>query len=144
MGLGGFGFCICDGFHLLQVALLVAAEFWEQGDLERTVLQQNPIVSREGVSASPISCRPRDLINDTGLGPYLRMIVHQHSGFLRWYMVRRLRSTSFLENRMGARNACASYRHSPACSWRALLSTCGSLAPSANWSLASGHQSDCS
>uniref|UniRef100_A0A2K5EQL4 Phosphodiesterase n=1 Tax=Aotus nancymaae TaxID=37293 RepID=A0A2K5EQL4_AOTNA len=26
-----------------QVALLVAAEFWEQGDLERTVLQQNPI-----------------------------------------------------------------------------------------------------
>uniref|UniRef100_A0A5F8G3J2 Phosphodiesterase n=1 Tax=Monodelphis domestica TaxID=13616 RepID=A0A5F8G3J2_MONDO len=25
------------------VALLVAAEFWEQGDLERTVLQQNPI-----------------------------------------------------------------------------------------------------
>lgn len=31
--------------YLLQVALLVAAEFWEQGDLERTVLQQNPIVS---------------------------------------------------------------------------------------------------
>lgn len=30
----------------MQVALLVAAEFWEQGDLERTVLQQNPIVSR--------------------------------------------------------------------------------------------------
>lgn len=29
----------------MQVALLVAAEFWEQGDLERTVLQQNPIVS---------------------------------------------------------------------------------------------------
>ncbi|KAL0608113.1 Rod cGMP-specific 3',5'-cyclic phosphodiesterase subunit alpha [Plecturocebus cupreus] len=26
-----------------EVALLVAAEFWEQGDLERTVLQQNPI-----------------------------------------------------------------------------------------------------
>uniref|UniRef100_A0A8C4WVY0 Phosphodiesterase n=1 Tax=Eptatretus burgeri TaxID=7764 RepID=A0A8C4WVY0_EPTBU len=26
-----------------QVALLVAAEFWEQGDLERTVLQQQPI-----------------------------------------------------------------------------------------------------
>uniref|UniRef100_A0A8C9AL05 Phosphodiesterase n=1 Tax=Prolemur simus TaxID=1328070 RepID=A0A8C9AL05_PROSS len=26
-----------------KVALLVAAEFWEQGDLERTVLQQNPI-----------------------------------------------------------------------------------------------------
>lgn len=42
--------CICDRVHLLQVALLVAAEFWEQGDLERTVLQQNPIVSREGVS----------------------------------------------------------------------------------------------
>ncbi|MGH0165614.1 UNVERIFIED_CONTAM: hypothetical protein FKN15_049253 [Acipenser sinensis] len=29
-----------------QVALNVAAEFWEQGDLERTVLEQNPIVSR--------------------------------------------------------------------------------------------------
>lgn len=28
-----------------QVALLVAAEFWEQGDLERTVLDQQPIVS---------------------------------------------------------------------------------------------------
>uniref|UniRef100_H3AVG5 Phosphodiesterase n=1 Tax=Latimeria chalumnae TaxID=7897 RepID=H3AVG5_LATCH len=26
-----------------KVALLVAAEFWEQGDLERTVLEQNPI-----------------------------------------------------------------------------------------------------
>uniref|UniRef100_H3ALJ8 PDEase domain-containing protein n=1 Tax=Latimeria chalumnae TaxID=7897 RepID=H3ALJ8_LATCH len=26
-----------------KVALLVAAEFWEQGDLERTVLQQQPI-----------------------------------------------------------------------------------------------------
>ncbi|KAB1281436.1 Rod cGMP-specific 3'; 5'-cyclic phosphodiesterase subunit alpha, partial [Camelus dromedarius] len=26
-----------------KVALLVAAEFWEQGDLERSVLQQNPI-----------------------------------------------------------------------------------------------------
>ncbi|EGW06960.1 Rod cGMP-specific 3',5'-cyclic phosphodiesterase subunit alpha [Cricetulus griseus] len=26
-----------------KVALLVASEFWEQGDLERTVLQQNPI-----------------------------------------------------------------------------------------------------
>lgn len=32
----------------MQVALLVAAEFWEQGDLERTVLQQNPIVSSGG------------------------------------------------------------------------------------------------
>lgn len=30
---------------LLQVALSVAAEFWEQGDLERTVLEQQPIVS---------------------------------------------------------------------------------------------------
>ena len=40
-----------EGVCLLQVALLVAAEFWEQGDLERTVLQQNPIVSREGTSA---------------------------------------------------------------------------------------------
>lgn len=28
----------------LQVALMVAAEFWEQGDLERTVLDQQPIV----------------------------------------------------------------------------------------------------
>lgn len=27
-----------------QVALMVAAEFWEQGDLERTVLEQQPIV----------------------------------------------------------------------------------------------------
>lgn len=27
------------------MALSVAAEFWEQGDLERTVLQQQPIVS---------------------------------------------------------------------------------------------------
>lgn len=31
--------CVC------QVALSVAAEFWEQGDLERTVLEQQPIVS---------------------------------------------------------------------------------------------------
>lgn len=30
--------CLC------QVALSVAAEFWEQGDLERTVLEQQPIV----------------------------------------------------------------------------------------------------
>jgi len=29
---------------VLQVALSVAAEFWEQGDLERTVLEQQPIV----------------------------------------------------------------------------------------------------
>lgn len=29
----------------MQVALLVAAEFWEQGDLEISVLQQQPIVS---------------------------------------------------------------------------------------------------
>lgn len=28
----------------LQVALMVAAEFWEQGDLERSVLDQQPIV----------------------------------------------------------------------------------------------------
>ena len=28
-----------------QVALNVAEEFWEQGDLERTVLEQQPIVS---------------------------------------------------------------------------------------------------
>lgn len=32
-------------FIVLQVALMVAAEFWEQGDLERTVLEQEPIVS---------------------------------------------------------------------------------------------------
>lgn len=31
-------------YFYLQVALLVANEFWEQGDLERTVLQQQPIV----------------------------------------------------------------------------------------------------
>lgn len=30
---------------IFQVALSVAAEFWEQGDLERTVLEQQPIVS---------------------------------------------------------------------------------------------------
>lgn len=30
---------------IFQVALMVANEFWEQGDLERTVLQQQPIVS---------------------------------------------------------------------------------------------------
>lgn len=29
------------------MALSVAAEFWEQGDLERTVLEQQPIVRRE-------------------------------------------------------------------------------------------------
>lgn len=44
LGLDSVGWGVC----LLQVALLVAAEFWEQGDLERTVLQQNPIVSGEG------------------------------------------------------------------------------------------------
>lgn len=44
------------GVSLLQVALLVAAEFWEQGDLERTVLQQNPIVSIEGASARRWAC----------------------------------------------------------------------------------------
>lgn len=31
-------------FVTSQVALMVAAEFWEQGDLERTVLDQQPIV----------------------------------------------------------------------------------------------------
>lgn len=39
--------CNVDGGYLrsvLQVALSVAAEFWEQGDLERTVLEQQPIV----------------------------------------------------------------------------------------------------
>ncbi|XP_044515800.1 rod cGMP-specific 3',5'-cyclic phosphodiesterase subunit alpha [Gracilinanus agilis] len=36
-----------------KVALLVAAEFWEQGDLERSVLQQNPIF---GVCYQP-ACR---------------------------------------------------------------------------------------
>lgn len=52
-GVGGLGLGLDSmaGVCLLQVALLVAAEFWEQGDLERTVLQQNPIVSREGTSA---------------------------------------------------------------------------------------------
>lgn len=33
---------------VLQVALSVAAEFWEQGDLERTVLEQQPIVRMKG------------------------------------------------------------------------------------------------
>lgn len=46
----GWGLTLEGGVCLLQVALLVAAEFWEQGDLERTVLQQNPIVSRNGTS----------------------------------------------------------------------------------------------
>lgn len=39
--------CPCIGLCLsvpLQVALMVAAEFWEQGDLERNVLDQQPIV----------------------------------------------------------------------------------------------------
>lgn len=52
-GAGGLGLGLdsgSGGVYLLQVALLVAAEFWEQGDLERSVLQQNPIVSREGKS----------------------------------------------------------------------------------------------
>ena len=35
--------CLCLSLPL-QVALMVAAEFWEQGDLERTVLDQQPIV----------------------------------------------------------------------------------------------------
>ena len=34
-----------DCVFFSQVALSVAAEFWEQGDLERTVLEQQPIVS---------------------------------------------------------------------------------------------------
>lgn len=49
-GVGGLGQGLDfggPGVCLLQVALLVAAEFWEQGDLERSVLQQNPIVSRD-------------------------------------------------------------------------------------------------
>ncbi|KAB0398245.1 hypothetical protein E2I00_008835, partial [Balaenoptera physalus] len=36
-----------------KVALLVAAEFWEQGDLERTVLDQQPIPPRLHSRASP-------------------------------------------------------------------------------------------
>lgn len=36
---------VCLLVFVLQVALSVAAEFWEQGDLERTVLEQQPIVS---------------------------------------------------------------------------------------------------
>lgn len=48
------------GVCLLQVALLVAAEFWEQGDLERTVLQQNPIVSRDGTN---LMLGTRDLLS---------------------------------------------------------------------------------
>lgn len=142
MGAGGFGLCTCDWVHLLQVALLVAAEFWEQGDLERTVLQQNPIVSGEGVSASTISSRPRDVINDTGLWPYLGMIFHQPSGSLRWH-IGCIQPHSLRTERGPEMRALATITH-PTCSWRALLSTCGSLAPSANWSLASGHQTDCS
>lgn len=37
------GLFVCAS--VFQVALSVAAEFWEQGDLERTVLEQQPIVS---------------------------------------------------------------------------------------------------
>ena len=48
--------CVCDHSCVgLQVALSVAAEFWEQGDLERTVLEQQPIVRtawREGEGES--------------------------------------------------------------------------------------------
>lgn len=43
---------VCDHSCVgLQMVLSVAAEFWEQGDLERTVLEQQPIVRtawREG------------------------------------------------------------------------------------------------
>lgn len=39
----------------MQVALSVAAEFWEQGDLERTVLEQQPIVSLTWLALSPSS-----------------------------------------------------------------------------------------
>lgn len=37
--------CLFVCASVSQVALSVAAEFWEQGDLERTVLEQQPIVS---------------------------------------------------------------------------------------------------
>uniref|UniRef100_A0A8C9JU01 Phosphodiesterase n=1 Tax=Panthera tigris altaica TaxID=74533 RepID=A0A8C9JU01_PANTA len=37
-----------------KVALLVAAEFWEQGDLERTVLDQQPIVSMDRNKAAEL------------------------------------------------------------------------------------------
>lgn len=38
---------LCVFVRIFQVALSVAAEFWEQGDLERTVLEQQPIVSAQ-------------------------------------------------------------------------------------------------
>lgn len=41
-------------WFLLQVALSVAAEFWEQGDLERTVLEQQPIVRAQMFAASAV------------------------------------------------------------------------------------------
>lgn len=41
-------------WFLLQVALSVAAEFWEQGDLERTVLEQQPIVRPQMFAASDV------------------------------------------------------------------------------------------
>ncbi|KAM4635067.1 rod cGMP-specific 3',5'-cyclic phosphodiesterase subunit beta [Polymixia lowei] len=37
-----------------KVALLVAAEFWEQGDLERTVLEQNPIPMMDRAKAAEL------------------------------------------------------------------------------------------
>lgn len=49
-----------------QVALLVAAEFWEQGDLERTVLDQQPIVS----VASRIFCPYRGALRASVLAWY--------------------------------------------------------------------------
>lgn len=41
---------------VFQVALSVAAEFWEQGDLERTVLEQQPIVSLQVVVVNMCVC----------------------------------------------------------------------------------------
>lgn len=57
-------FWLTGSFWLtLQVALSVAAEFWEQGDLERTVLEQQPIVSAYRVESSQNTFSSADYTN---------------------------------------------------------------------------------
>lgn len=52
---GGFFIIKINILFVFQVALSVAAEFWEQGDLERTVLEQQPIVSLQIVVVNVFS-----------------------------------------------------------------------------------------
>ncbi|KAK2115140.1 Rod cGMP-specific 3',5'-cyclic phosphodiesterase subunit beta [Saguinus oedipus] len=52
-----------------RVALLVAAEFWEQGDLERTVLDQQPIVSAASGTFRPTrALKPFRSLGASGTG----------------------------------------------------------------------------